>query len=74
MTLTSRQTEVLTALSYGLTCKEIADALEITEETAKCHIRSIHQRLGVKRNAEAVAWGFRKGVLTADYDDRGDVG
>lgn len=62
-TLTPREGEVLNALSQGLTNKQIAHSLGISEHTVKYHISSIYSKLGVMNRAEAVRVGVRRGWI-----------
>jgi DNA-binding NarL/FixJ family response regulator len=52
--LTPRETEVLKLLAQGKTNKEIAQALVVTERTAKFHVSSILDKLGAGNRTEAV--------------------
>jgi len=54
---------VLQQLALGLTNKQIALALGMSEHTAKYHISSIYSKLGVLNRAEAVREGVRRGWL-----------
>jgi LuxR family maltose regulon positive regulatory protein len=51
--LSRREEEVLGLLSHGLTNKEIAKALYISESTAKVHVQHILEKLGVHTRTEA---------------------
>jgi DNA-binding CsgD family transcriptional regulator len=51
--LTPRELEVLGLVSQGLTNKEIAKTLFVSEATAKVHIRHIFEKLGVRSRTEA---------------------
>jgi LuxR family transcriptional regulator, maltose regulon positive regulatory protein len=51
--LTRRETEVCGLLSQGLSNKEIARTLFISEATAKVHVRHILAKLGVRTRTEA---------------------
>jgi DNA-binding NarL/FixJ family response regulator len=61
--LTPRETEVLGQLALGLTNKQIALALRISEHTVKYHISSIYAKLGAMNRAEAVRVGVRRGWI-----------
>ena len=61
--LTPRETEVLALLAEGLPNKLIADALGISEHTAKYHIASILGKLGAHSRTEAVIRAARQGLL-----------
>ncbi len=53
--LSAREQEVVAELSRGLTNKEIARALDMTEHTVKFHLKNIFVKLGVDRRAHALA-------------------
>lgn len=61
--LTPREQEVLTMVAEGLLNKEIADRLHISEHTVKFHISSIMGKLGASSRTQAVARGFRRGLV-----------
>jgi two-component system, NarL family, response regulator YdfI len=61
--LTTRESEVLRSLADGLTNKDIAARLHISEHTIKFHIRSILGKLGAASRTEAVARGLRSGLI-----------
>ena len=61
--LTRRELEVLQMLAGGLSNKEIAARLNISEHTAKFHVASILGKLGAGSRAEAVALGIRRGLV-----------
>jgi DNA-binding CsgD family transcriptional regulator len=50
-------------MSDGLTNREIARRLRITEETAMTHVRNILARFHAASRAHAVAVGFRAGLI-----------
>lgn len=52
--LTTREKEVFELLVSGLTTKEIALSLNISEKTVRNHISNVMQKLGVKGRANAV--------------------
>lgn len=62
--LTSREREVLTLLSEGLSNKQIAARLQISEHTVKFHVASIFAKLGAASRTEAVSIGARQGLIT----------
>lgn len=62
--LTVRQVEVLHLLAEGYTNKEIAKSLDITERTAKAHVRAIFVALGAENRTQAVVNAQRLGHLS----------
>jgi DNA-binding NarL/FixJ family response regulator len=61
--LTEREHDVLALLSDGLSNKDIAGALAISEHTVKFHLASIFGKLGASTRTEAVHRGLRHGVI-----------
>ena len=57
--LTAREREVLLLLRDGLTNRDIAQRLGISESTVKAHLTSIFQRLGVRDRTQAALWTQR---------------
>lgn len=51
-TLTQREKEVVDLLRKGLTCKEIARSLFVSEHTVKTHVKNIYRKLEVKTRVE----------------------
>jgi DNA-binding NarL/FixJ family response regulator len=60
--LTARETEVLGLVRAGLSNKQIARRLGITERTVKAHLTSCFQRIGVQDRTQAAVWAERNGV------------
>jgi DNA-binding NarL/FixJ family response regulator len=52
--LTKREKIVLENLSRGLQYKEIAEELNISFQTVKCHITNIYTKLKVNNRSEAM--------------------
>ena len=61
--LTQRESEVLRQLAYGLTNKEIAQALHISYETVKEHVQHILRKIGVSDRTQAAVWAVRKQLV-----------
>lgn len=60
--LTPRETEVLSLLTEGMTNKEIAEALFISTNTVKRHLKSVFDKLDVHTRAAAAAKASSAGV------------
>jgi DNA-binding NarL/FixJ family response regulator len=61
--LTPRETEVLKMLAEGLTNREIASGLRISENTVKYHLSAIFGKFGAASRTEAVMVGIHKGII-----------
>lgn len=61
--LTPREIEVLEQVVTGATNKEIAEALHITENTVKIHLRNILEKLYVKNRIQAAVQAVREGLV-----------
>jgi DNA-binding NarL/FixJ family response regulator len=61
--LTSREREVLDMLAQGLSNKEVAWRMKISEHTVKFHVASIFAKLGASTRTEAVMHGIRQGLI-----------
>jgi two-component system, NarL family, response regulator LiaR len=57
--LTAREWEVVDLLYQGQTTDEIAEALVLSHETVRSHIKNLMRKLGAKTRAEAVALAHR---------------
>jgi DNA-binding NarL/FixJ family response regulator len=62
--LTAREREVLELLGEGLSNRQIAERLGISEHTAKFHVASVFGKLGASSRTEAVSRGVRRGLIT----------
>ena len=60
--LTEREREVLLLVARGLSNQEIADALVISERTARTHVSHIMGKLGVASRTQAALWAIREGI------------
>ena len=61
--LTPRQGEILDCVTRGLTNKDIARLLGISERMVEEHIEALFQKIGAANRAEAVAIALRKHLL-----------
>lgn len=61
--LTERQRAVLRLIAAGLSNKQIARSLSITERTVKFHVTSILAKLEADNRAQAVAVAVQRGLL-----------
>ncbi|MFC5997221.1 response regulator [Quadrisphaera sp. GCM10027208] len=61
--LTDRELQVLTGMSRGRSNAEIGRDLYLSEDTVKTHARRLFRKLGAADRAQAVAVGFRWGMV-----------
>jgi len=62
--LTTREQEVLEQMAAGLSNRQIAHALDISEHTVKFHVSAILGKLGVATRSAAIGHGMRQGLVT----------
>lgn len=63
--LTPREREVAVLIARGLTNREIASSLVISERTADAHVQHILNRLGFNTRAQIAAWAVEHGLRMA---------
>ena len=64
--LSAREREVLALVAEGLTNKQIAAQLVISDNTARNHVSHILDKLGLTRRSEAAAFAAQRGLLRTD--------
>jgi DNA-binding NarL/FixJ family response regulator len=64
--LTARETEVLRRLAQGLSNKEIAEALAISEETVKTHVSNVLAKLDAENRAQAIVQALKRGLVSLE--------
>ena len=68
--LTGRQKEVLALVAEGLTNREIAGRLIISDNTVRNHISHLMGKLDMTRRAQAAAYAARRGIVGPDNQSR----
>ncbi len=69
--LTSREGQILTYVANGNTNKQIATALQISEQTIKNHVSAILRKLNANDRAHAVVVAIRHGWISVNVDSAG---
>jgi DNA-binding NarL/FixJ family response regulator len=59
--LSGREVEVLRAIAGGLSNREIAEKLDISEKTVRGHINSLLGKLGLQERTQAALWAVKHG-------------
>lgn len=67
--LTARELEVLKLVAKGMSNREIADELFISENTVKNHVRNILEKLHLHSRMEAVMYALREKLLDLRDED-----
>ncbi len=67
--ITPRERQVLQQLALGLSNKEIAATLCLSEQTVATHIKSIFGKLGVRNRVLAVGVGLDLGLIALNKQD-----
>jgi DNA-binding NarL/FixJ family response regulator len=62
-TLTQREMQVLMLIVKGKSNKEIADRLNVAEETVKYHVKGILSKLGVADRTQAATAALLRGII-----------
>ncbi len=61
--MTRREVEILKLLGEGLSNKQIAYRLKISEKTVRNHVSNFYAKLGVGDRSQAVLYAVRKGLV-----------
>ena len=64
LSLTSRELEILKYIVEGMSNKEIANALYISEKTVKNHITSLLRKLDVEDRTQAAVFAVSQGLFS----------
>jgi DNA-binding NarL/FixJ family response regulator len=61
--LTDREREVLIELATGASNAELAEALFISEETVRTHVKRVLSKLGLRDRAQAIVLAYESGLV-----------
>jgi DNA-binding CsgD family transcriptional regulator len=61
--LTTREIEVVSLISKGLSNKAIGRLLDLTEATVKVHLKNIYARLNIRNRTALAVWACSKPVI-----------
>jgi DNA-binding NarL/FixJ family response regulator len=71
--LSGRQTEILQMIADGLSTKQVARELGITQKTVHNHLNAIYRRLDAQSLTHAVLSAVRLGIIDLNTGSRDDV-
>jgi ATP/maltotriose-dependent transcriptional regulator MalT len=57
--LTKREHDVVTLVTQGLTNRQIAEALRVSERTVEAHLDHVRTKLGLRSRAQIAAWAAK---------------
>lgn len=64
--LTEREREVLDWIAHGLSNREIAEKMVISEKTVKTHVSNLLDKLGLEDRTRAAIWALKHGLGSED--------
>ncbi len=70
ISLTRRELEVLQAIVSGLTDRQTAEVLHLSEHTVRSHTKSIYRKLGVSSRSQAAVQALRQGIIAYNASQR----
>jgi DNA-binding NarL/FixJ family response regulator len=62
--LSAREREVAALVAQGLTNRDIAERLVVSERTAENHVQHVLNRLGLRSRAQVAAWAVQNGLVS----------
>ncbi len=65
--LTRSETRTLQMIVGGMSNKEIAFALDVTENTVKTHVKNIFEKLNVSDRTSAATTAIKRGMVRVDF-------
>jgi NarL family two-component system response regulator LiaR len=63
LAITKRELEILELIARGMSNREIAEKLFVSENTVKTHSSRLFDKLGAKRRTQAVQFGKEMGLI-----------
>jgi NarL family two-component system response regulator LiaR len=72
--LTERELEVIRALAQGMSDRQIARSLGISEKTVRNHTSNIYRKLHIFDRTQAVIYALREGVIDVEELEYGPSG
>jgi len=64
--LSPREREVASLVAQGLSNRDIAERLVVSERTAENHVQRVLNRLGLRSRAQVAVWAVQNGLLSPE--------
>ncbi len=64
--LTSRERDVLKGIVQGLTNRQIADLLVVSERTVRFHVSNVLAKLGLENRVQAARYALERGLVNSE--------
>ncbi|HVE75947.1 MAG TPA: response regulator transcription factor [Actinomycetota bacterium] len=64
VSFSQREEQVIQLLSQGLSARQIASRLQLSERTVNAHVANVYRKLGVTNRVEAVRNAIRMGIVS----------
>ena len=61
--MTPRETEILVLVAEGLSNREIAERVVLSDETVKTHVSHVLRKLDLRDRAQAVVVAYESGLV-----------
>ncbi len=71
--LSNREAEVAELVSKGLSNREVANRLFVTEKTVKFHLTNIYKKMNVKSRAQLIVWCMPHTHFVNSQDNQDEV-
>ena len=71
--LTPRERETLRLIATGLSTRQMAKRLGVSERTVEAHVRTLYRKMGVRTRVQAVSAAAHMNLVSLPGDDRTDV-
>ena len=65
--LSEREREVLVLVAKGLSRKEVAELLHLSDNTIATHVRNVYRKLNISSRAEAALEACRLGLISTEF-------
>lgn len=72
--LSNREAEVAALVATGLSNKEVADRLFVTEKTVKFHLTNIYKKMNIRSRAQLIVWSLPHLSFDSGSNEQNEAG